>query len=213
MNANRDSEDEEYSFLVRWFARLDVFGSFSNKTNDSPLPVDAYWLWDAEENFQLDCLLGTSRFCIVLLAKIATLVKEYAGRDITGVSYNTELSFSKSALEQANQIQTWKLVKCTELEKDTSDYFEVDAINTAFHLTGIVIIQDHFPQEKEGIQVAVQTITNCITQVRAGSAAEPCMLLPMSVAALLTENALDCGWINERLWKMADLRGGSVSPF
>jgi hypothetical protein len=64
-------------FLSRWFAYLDVVGSLSGHKNDMPLG-SFYWSSDnesADEDFEIDCLMGFTTRCVGSLARISELSK------------------------------------------------------------------------------------------------------------------------------------------
>ncbi|KAF3930940.1 hypothetical protein ABW19_dt0209148 [Dactylella cylindrospora] len=75
------SRDPVSFFLSRWFAYLDVLGSFSSKNNVKPLFTGKYWTVDEEDvdgmaDFSVDCFFGfTSRF-IGLLTRIWELARQ-----------------------------------------------------------------------------------------------------------------------------------------
>ncbi|KAI4193232.1 MAG: hypothetical protein LQ350_008410 [Teloschistes chrysophthalmus] len=81
-------KDKVSYFLSRWFAYLDVLGSLSGgiKTSDtttSPLSSGIYWAnTDADDDFQIDCLLGFTSRCVSILARIAELARQCDGERI-----------------------------------------------------------------------------------------------------------------------------------
>ncbi|EPS42256.1 hypothetical protein H072_3807 [Dactylellina haptotyla CBS 200.50] len=78
------SRDPVSFFLSRWFAYLDVLGSFSsnnNKNNTTPLFSGKYWTVDEEEDdlmvdFSVDCFFGFTNRFIGLLTCVGELAHE-----------------------------------------------------------------------------------------------------------------------------------------
>ncbi|KAJ8106633.1 hypothetical protein OPT61_g9408 [Boeremia exigua] len=70
-----DRQDRVAYFLSRWFAYLDVLGSLSGNKTDTPLG-SFYWSSEnasADEEFEIDCLMGFTNRCVGSLAKISEL--------------------------------------------------------------------------------------------------------------------------------------------
>lgn len=73
-----DRQDRVAYFLSRWFAYLDVLGSLSGNKTDTPLG-SFYWSSEnasADEEFEIDCLMGFTNRCVGSLAKISELAKQ-----------------------------------------------------------------------------------------------------------------------------------------
>ncbi|KAF3916700.1 hypothetical protein ABW20_dc0106096 [Dactylellina cionopaga] len=82
------SRDPVSFFLSRWFAYLDVLGSFSssnnnnnNKNNTTPLFTGKYWTVDEEDvdrmtDFSVDCFFGFTNRFIGLLTCVGELARE-----------------------------------------------------------------------------------------------------------------------------------------
>jgi len=75
------SRDSISFFLSRWFAYLDVLGSFSSKNNEKPLFTGKYWTVDEEDtdgmaDFSVDCFFGFTNRFIGLLTRIGELARQ-----------------------------------------------------------------------------------------------------------------------------------------
>ncbi|KAK6344070.1 hypothetical protein TWF696_007716 [Orbilia brochopaga] len=72
------SRDPVSFFLSRWFAYLDVLGSFSNKNNTTPLFTGKFWSADADrtEELSVDCFFGFSNRYVGLLTRVVELSKQ-----------------------------------------------------------------------------------------------------------------------------------------
>ena len=210
-------KDEESCFLVRWFARLDVFGSFSDEEIGPPVPVDAYWPWDGTKNRQVDCLLGTSRFCITILAKIATLVRRpvepLTDEAAACKCLYAELRMMRSALQEANANRFHERRECSDVQTDNLGFLERGFVDTALHQTGIFLISHYLLRGRELFQVGLHRISPFVTDNVCGSVTEPCMLLPMLIVGVHTEDEWLSSRIMNQLTEMGESGLGRVRLF
>ena len=97
-------------FLSRWFAYLDVLGSLSGRTNQLPLFSGDHWAHsssgkkpatETDEDYLIDCLLGMTPRCLVLLAQIASLARECDNERISSTTGHADPDWKPSPAVQA----------------------------------------------------------------------------------------------------------------
>jgi hypothetical protein len=190
-------------FMSRWFAYLDVLGSLSGNKNDSPLG-STYWSSDnlsADEDFQIDCLLGFTGRCVGILARIAELAKQCENQRIDEAgNVREDWRPDESVVQQAELILrdledglSDRIVYkgCNHRSADSSeseagwDAVEIYATNEMFHWAGLIHLYRRVlgrPTEDPDVQNAVREIVGLLYKVRRGSTAEACLLFPMFTA-------------------------------
>ncbi|KAF2652086.1 C6 zinc finger domain-containing protein [Lophiostoma macrostomum CBS 122681] len=198
-----DRHDRVAYFLSRWFAYLDVLGSLSGNKNDQPLGA-FYWSSEnasADEDYQIDCLMGFTTRCVGILAHIAELAKQ-CEPDRIDAEGNIREDFRPSVhlRVQAEQIRR-------ALEEGLSDHVvykgcnhrsaassegegawdatEIYATNEMFHWAGLIHLYRRvlgLPSTDPDVQIAVREIVGLLYKVRRGSTAEACLLFPMFAA-------------------------------
>lgn len=198
-----DRHDRVAYFLSRWFAYLDVLGSLSGNKNDQPLG-SFYWsseLASADEDYQIDCLMGFTNRCVGSLARIAELAKQCEQQRIDENGDIREgWQPEPEIVQQAEQIRR-ELEEglrdptvykgCNHRSSDSSesegawDATEIYATNEMFHWAGLI----HLFRRVLGksamdpvVQNAVREIVGLLYKVRRGSTAEACLLFPMFAA-------------------------------
>ncbi|KAF2474502.1 C6 zinc finger domain-containing protein [Lindgomyces ingoldianus] len=206
-----DRHDREVYFLSRWFAYLDVMGSLSGNKNDRPLG-SCYWNSEnasADEDFQIDCLLGFTTRCVGILARIAELAKQCESKRIDDDgNIREDWRPEEEILEQAEQIRgelevglSDRIVYkgCNHRSYDSSesegawDAIEIYATNEMFHWAGLIHLYRRVlgkPATDPEVQHAVRGIVGLLYKVRRGSTAEACLLFPMFTAGC---DAIDAG--------------------
>ncbi|KAF2728362.1 hypothetical protein EJ04DRAFT_101498 [Polyplosphaeria fusca] len=198
-----DRHDRVAYFLSRWFAYLDVLGSLSGNKNDQPLG-SSYWSSEnasADEDFQIDCLLGFTTRCVGTLARIAELAKQCEPQRIDEYGdYRENWRPAEDVLQQAMQIRQ-ELVNglsgqvvykgCNHRSLDSSenegawDATEIYATNEMFHWAGLIHLYRRvlgMSATDPEVQKAVREIVGLLYKVRRGSTAEACLLFPMFAA-------------------------------
>ena len=206
-----DRHDRVAYFLSRWFAYLDVLGSLSGNKDDQPLS-SSYWSQEnasADEDYQIDCLMGFTNRCVGILARIAELAKlcepqridEY-GNIREGWRPSDEIARQafqiRRELEQGLSNPTVQK-GCNHRSLDISesegawDATEIYATNEMFHWAGLIHLYRRVlgrPTMDPEVQNAVREIIGLLYKVRRGSTAEACLLFPMFAAGC---NARDEG--------------------
>ncbi|KAH7131951.1 fungal-specific transcription factor domain-containing protein [Dendryphion nanum] len=198
-----DRHDRVAYFLSRWFAYLDVLGSLSGNKNDQPLG-SFYWSSEnasADEDYQIDCLMGFTTRCVGILARIAELAK-YCEQQRIDEDGNVREDWrpEPKIVEQAIQIRraleqglsdhvVYK--GCNHRSMDSSesegawDATEIYATNEMFHWAGLIHLYRRVlgkPAMDSEVQHAVREIIGLLYKVRRGSTAEACLLFPMFAA-------------------------------
>ena len=198
-----DRQDRVAYFLSRWFAYLDVVGSLSGNKTDTPLD-SFYWSSEnasADEEFEIDCLMGFTNRCVGSLAKISELAKLCEPLRIDqGGNIREDWQPSPEVYTKAMHIRH-------ELEEGLSDRYihkgcnhrsdstaetegawdatEIYATNEMFHWGGLVHLYRRVlgkPATDPEVQNAIREIVELLYKVRRSSSAEACLLFPMFVA-------------------------------
>jgi len=205
-----DRKDLVSYFLIRWFARLDVFGSLSGPKSERPLPVGDNWPTDdSEDRYKVDCILGCSHYYIDLLARIPYIAGEHPERDIH--SWNPA---KEALLSDFQKARRHCFVGCTEVKNDGLALLEMESTNTAFYWAGLLYLNRcvlNPPDWSVQDSIAVREIINSLYKIRSGGTAEACLLYPMSIAGctcLILQQRDD---IRKRLKSMEKLGMSHVS--
>lgn len=176
-----DRKDLDSYFLVRWFARLEVFGSLSGHKNERPLPVGDYWpIDDSENKFQVDCILGCSHYYIILLAIIPYVAGEHPGSDIRSLQPAEEALFS-----DFDEAHKHPFAGCTKVKHDGLAILEMEFTNTAFYLAGLIDLNRRVlnpPHRSLQRLAAIREIVCLLSKIRLGGTAEACLLYPIFTA-------------------------------
>ncbi len=190
-------------FLSRWFAYLDVVGSFSGNKNNLPLS-STYWSSEnvyADEDFEIDCLMGFTPRCIGCLARISELAKlcEHQRIDENGnvrESWFPAPEIVQEAVQVRRQLEEGLLERnirkgCNHASRAASesqaawDATEIYATNELFHWAGLIHLYRRVlgkPATDIEVQHAVREIVGLLYKIRKGSTAEACLLFPMFAA-------------------------------
>ena len=197
IDGNRDKVSH---FLIRWFAYLDVLGSFSSVGVGKSNVLFSGDLYDfgKENDFSIDCLLGFSGYLAGILAKIADLARKCDQERLTAKGeINSSWEPPIDVVETAEKIKddlararTHKYTVCPhqqsrDEEAMTWESIEMAALNEAFHWAGMVHLHRRvlgLPQESEDVQGAVREIVGSIYNVRKGGSAEACLIFPLFTA-------------------------------
>jgi hypothetical protein len=212
-------------FLSRWFAYLDVLGSLSGNKNDMPLG-SFYWSSEnasADEEFEIDCLMGFTTRCIGSLARISELAKLCEPQRIDEEG-NVRAGWfpSPEIVQQAIQIRRGleeglldrNIRKGCDHRSSTSseselawDATEIYATNELFHWAGLI----HLYRRVLGksamdveVQHAVREIVGLLYKIRRGSTAEACLLFPMFAAGC---DALEYGQREKIMDRLRSVEG------
>jgi hypothetical protein len=198
-----DRQDRVAYFLSRWFAYLDVVGSLSGNKNDTPL--GSFYLSSenatADEDYEIDCLLGFTTRCIGSLVRLSELAKQCEPQRIDeqgniredwrpdpDIVYQAE-NIRRDLEEGLSGSITHK--GCNNRNGDSSELMdswddaEIYATNEMFHWAGLIHLFRRVlgkPAMDAEVQHAVQEIVRLLDQVRNGSNAEACLLFPIFAA-------------------------------
>ena len=196
---NREKDRVSY-FLIRWFAYLDVLGSFSSTGAGGDQAMFTTTLYDFGKgrDFQIDCVLGFSGFLAGILAKIADLARKCDSERI-GTSGVVDPNWrpAPDVVEEAEEIKSdleaarlRKYTMCPHRQAGTEidtavEAIEIAATNEAFHWAGLVHLNRRvlgLPQESGEVQRAVREVIGTMYKVRKGGAAEACLVFPLFTA-------------------------------
>jgi hypothetical protein len=215
-----DRHDRVAYFLSRWFAYLDVLGSLSGNKNDQPLGA-FYWSPEnasADEDYQIDCLMGFTTRCVGILAHIAELAKQCEPERIDdegniredfrpNVGIKVQAEQIRRALEEG--LSDHVVYKgCNHRSSDSSegegawDATEIYATNEMFHWAGLIHLYRRvlgLPATDSHVQNAVREIVGLLYKVRRGSTAEACLLFPMFAAGCDSQDQGQREKVMERL--------------
>ncbi|KAJ4984666.1 C6 zinc finger protein [Stagonosporopsis vannaccii] len=196
-----DRSDRVAYFLSRWFAYLDVLGSLSGNKTDTPLG-SFYWSLEnasADEEFEIDCLMGFTNRCVGSLARISELAKlcEPSRIDDDGnirEDWQPSPDIYATALQIRHELEEGLSERyvhkgCNHRHAESSDgawdATEIYATNEMFHWGGLVHLYRRVlgkPATDPEVQNAIREIVELLYKVRRGSSAEACLLFPMFVA-------------------------------
>jgi hypothetical protein len=215
-------KDPVSSFLLRWFLYLDVLGSLSganiSDSTDIPASIDEDEV--VEEDNQVDCLLGFSPRCVMILAKIADLAR-ICDRERIGSDYNIRPGWQPTR----DMIVRGERLKC-QLEDARADFqpcshthpgseadaewdnLEMAAVNEAFHCAGLVHIHRRIlgkPITHPDVQAAVSDIIGLMYKIRKGSPAQGCLLFPIFTAGCDAQDQKQRLYILDRVKDMEQL--------
>jgi hypothetical protein len=215
-----DRQDRVAYFLSRWFAYLDVVGSLSGNKNDTPLG-SFYWSSEnatADEDYEIDCLLGFTTRCIGSLARLSELAKQCEPQRIDEQgNIREDWRPDPDILYQADDIRrnleegvSGPIIPkgCNHRNGDSSelvdswDAAEIYATNEMFHWAGLIHLFRRVlgkPAMDAEVQHAVQEIVRLLDQVRHGSNAEACLLFPIFAAGCDAQDEGQRGKIMSRL--------------
>ncbi|KAF2832256.1 hypothetical protein CC86DRAFT_313167 [Ophiobolus disseminans] len=213
-------EDCVAYFLSRWFAYLDVLGSLSGNKNDMPLG-SAYWSnvnAVADEDFEIDCLMGFTTRCVGSLARISELAKccEAQRIDEQGnvrADWIPEPDVVQKAVQIRRELEEGLLERnirkgCNHRSSASTesegawDATEIYATNEMFHWAGLIHLYRRVlgkPGPDIEVQNAVREILGLLYKIRRGSTAEACLIFPMFAAGCDTEDQGQREKIMERL--------------
>ncbi|KAF2003552.1 hypothetical protein P154DRAFT_520128 [Amniculicola lignicola CBS 123094] len=222
---NIDRHDRVAYFLSRWFAYLDVLGSLSGNKNDEPLG-SFYWSSEnasADEDFQIDCLLGFTTRCVGILAHIAELAKKCEPQRIDADGNIREdwrpepfivAQGERLRLQLEEGLSDHVVYKgCNHRSSDSSesegawDATEIYATNEMFHWAGLIHLHRRVlgkATNDPAVQMAVRMISGLLFKVRRGSTAEACLLFPMFTAGC---DAIDEGQREKIMERLRSLEG------
>ena len=188
-------------FLLRWFAYLDVLGSFSatgSRSNDQAMFSAELYDFAKGRDFQIDCVLGFSGFLAGVLAKIADLARKCDAERIDAdgnvdPNWRPATNILLAAHEIKAELEDARVRKHVTCPHRTSpgDYDtavesgEIAATNEAFHWAGLVHLNRRvlgLRQDSGEVQRAVKEVIGAMHRVRKGGAAEACLIFPLFTA-------------------------------
>ena len=198
-------------FLVRWFAYLDVLGSFTSTgltspragTPDAMFTADLYD-FGRENDFQIDCLLGFPGRLAGLLAAIADLARACDARRAQFADPQqwrpdtATVARARQIHDELNSVRAQPYTLCPHRASGAAasspqtaaanadwEAVEMAATNEAFHAAGLLHLYRRVlgrPREDTEVQRGVRDIVTALRTVRAGGAAEACLLFPLFTA-------------------------------
>ncbi|KAI8935818.1 hypothetical protein NX059_007335 [Plenodomus lindquistii] len=212
-------------FLSRWFAYLDVVGSLSGNKNDMMLG-STYWSSSnasADEDFEIDCLLGFTTHCVGSLARISELAKlceaqriDEAGNLRQGWTPEPQIVQEAVKIRRALEegLHDRNIRKgCNHRSSASSesegawDATEIYATNELFHWAGLIHLYRRVlgkPSMDVEVQHAVREIVGLLYKIRRGSTAEANLIFPMFAAGC---DALDEGQREKIMDRLRSVEG------
>ena len=203
------ADDPEYHFLIRWFSRLDVFGTFSDISLGPPLPLDAYWPWDTTKELKVDCLLGTPRICFSILAKIANVLcrrrQSYNVRDCQAFERES-LELLLRTLESLDSPQV-ECFMCPGLS--LAVYRNLRMINQILRATGKAYLKQLIGQRSYDTDVL--TIAWNVARLAEKRSTNACIFFPTFVAGALMQDTHNFNLLRTELGRLYHLGMERVS--
>lgn len=185
-------------FLRVWFAYLDVVGSLSGNRYGRLLTYDELAInGPLDGEFDVDCLLGFTTRCIMILAKVADLCKQCDRERIRGSQILTTWRPSPEVVQAAYQLRDeLRAARPTTFRECAynkyADYhsagvgaLEMVAVNDSFHWAGLIHIYRRIlgkQSHDEEVQIAVREILSALDKIRIGGSAENGMIFPIFTA-------------------------------
>jgi hypothetical protein len=207
-------------FLSRWFTYLDVIGSLSGNKSDMPLG-SSYWSTPspaADEDFEIDCLMGFTMRCVGSLARISELAKiceplriDNEGNvrddwipdpDIVRRAVQIRRELEEGLLERNIRKGCNHRSNAATESEEAWDATEIYATNEMFHWAGLIHLYRRVlgkPATDIEVQNAVREIVGLLYKIRRGSTAEACLIFPMFAAGCDTVDQGQRERIMERL--------------
>ncbi|EUC40902.1 hypothetical protein COCMIDRAFT_107576 [Bipolaris oryzae ATCC 44560] len=212
-------------FLSRWFAYLDVVGSLSGHKNDMPLG-SFYWSSEnesADEDLEIDCLMGFTTRCVGSLARISELSKRcephridehgdvredwVPSQDVVEEAINIRRTL-EDGLSDRNIRKACRHGSDASSESERAwDTTEIYATNKLFHWAGLIQLHRRVLGKSAldpEVQHAVRAIVELLFKIRRGSSAEACSLFPMFAAGC---DAQDVGQREKILDRLRGVEG------
>lgn len=221
-------------FLIRWFARLDLFGTLSRPEAGNLLPIDSYWPADnTKTKTQVDCMLRYSDHYIHSLASsfhIAKAIAPGAPSQINPSRSGSNQSVLSSWLSSQQgrpsrsfarlgfRMHVQQYDSCLKGKSNLSSLREMKSMSTAFHWAGRIYLRrlstsgdsPNFLLEED---TAVREIIQTLDFIQSGGPAENQMLFPMFIAGCLAPDSSTFNIIWQRLRKMKSHSMLHVSTF
>ena len=213
---NRQRDRVSY-FLIRWFAYLDVLGSFSlvgARAEQAMFSGDLYD-FDEGDDFQIDCVLGFSGHLASRLATIADLARRCDSERITAdgeldPNWQPAPDVKQTAEQIKAELQAAghkRYTLCPHRQKSSEtevvwESIEMAATNEAFHWAGMVHLNKRvlgLPQEAPEVQNAVRSVIGTLYKVRKGGSAEACLIFPLFTAGCEAKETSQRDIILERI--------------
>jgi hypothetical protein len=218
-------KDKISFFLFRWFSYLDVLGTLSGSKTDQPLftgPWEGASPDDAEDDFQIDCLLGFTSHCVAILAKIANLARDCDSKRIRPATGPDEYPVVDPQWEPSADVAATAATLQAELESARNhvyrgcvhaprggleasfawDSIEMTATNGAFHSAGLIQLHRRVLNKSSAhpdVQEAVREVVGSLSKVRRGGTAEACLTFPMFTAGCDAQDQKQRNILLERL--------------
>lgn len=227
-------QDRVAYFLSRWFAYLDVLGSLSGNKNDTPLGA-FYWSSEnatADEDFEIDCLMGSTTHCFGSLARISELAKLCESQRIDDdgnvrEDWTPNPDVVRQAMHIRRELEEGLLDRnirkgCNHRSSAASesegawDAIEIYATNEMFHWAGLIHLYRRVlgkPAIDPEVQHAVREIVGLFYKIRRGSTAEACLLFPMFTAGCDARDEGQREKIMDRLRGVEGFGLNHVSPY
>ena len=195
-----DKRDRVSHFLIRWFAYLDVLGSFSSvgKSRHNVIFSGDMYDFGKENEFSIDCLLGFSGFLAGILARIADLARQCDEERLTDKGEISRawvppahvVEAAERIKEDLARARTQKYTSCPHRQSNSPqemawESVEMAALNEAFHWAGSAHLNRRvlgLGQDSQEVQSAVRGIIGTIYKVREGGSAEACLIFPLFTA-------------------------------
>jgi hypothetical protein len=215
-------QDRVAYFLSRWFAYLDVLGSLSGNKNGTPLG-SSYWSSEnasADEEFEIDCLMGCTTRCVGSLARISEMAKrcetqriDDEGRvredwtpipEIAREAAEIRRALEEGLLDRNNSVRKGCNHRSSTASESEGawDATEIYATNELFHWAGLIHLYRRVLGKQAmdpEVQHAVREIVGLLYKIRRGSTAEACLLFPMFAAGCDAQDEVQREKIMDRL--------------
>lgn len=190
-------DDRVRALLWSWFAYLDVLGSLSGGPSTLLTPSCYTTTTSRPENDdededmeRIDCILGFTPRCVLILARIASLA-----RHVESIrSHQPDWTPDPATLAAATDLEHAALRSlslpsrpCSHVDHSTFHWnrSQMGAANRAFHHAALIHLHRRVLRKDKGhrdVRAAVLSVLECLEDVERGSSAETCLLFPMFTA-------------------------------
>ena len=202
---NDGSKDIEH-FLLRWFARLDILGSFLNNQYNSPLLLSRYLNFEVPEDtnkrYKIDCILGFTWQLADLLVKFKILARRIRHHHIHPDDASSKYLMLQGKLpeDDLKSSRAHDALVCSDIIEGVDckhKAAKMKVTNEAFHWAADIFLRvllhgESMATDQDPLSHAAGEVVKLISRVQRGGTGEACMTPPMFFAGCVAWNMPKC---------------------